>query len=165
MGKIVKVFSATIRGVEAIPVEVEVNISNSAFPAFIVVGLADNAVKESRERVRSAITHLGFKIPAKKIVVNLAPAGIKKEGTFYDLPILLGIIAGLGYMEAESLNNVVAVGEVALDGSLRKINGVLPVALMAKEINYKLLIPRSNLKEAHIVADIPVWGAHDWGNN
>ncbi len=157
MDAFIKLTSATIKGVEAIPVEVEVNISSSAFPTFLIVGLADNAVKESRERIRSAITHLGYKLPSRKIVVNLAPAGIKKEGTYYDLPILLGILAGLGYISEQLLNSMVIAGEVALDGKLRKIRGILPVALMAKKMGLKLLIPEENLGEAKIVKGLPIW--------
>ncbi len=157
MDSFVKLTSATIRGVEAIPVEVEVNISASAFPTFLVVGLADNAVKESRERIRAALNYLGFKIPSRKIVVNLAPAGIKKEGTYYDLPILVGILAGLGYVDGSSLDNMVIVGEVALNGKVRKVRGILPVSLMAHNLGYDLLIPSENLREAAIVKDLRIW--------
>ncbi len=156
--EVIKISSATIRGVEAVEVEVEVSISTSAFPTFVIVGLADNAVKESRERIRSAISSTGLSLPSKKIVVNLAPAGIKKEGTFYDLPILLGILSGLGYVDPGRLESLMVVGEVSLDGNLRKVRGVLPVALLARDLNLKLLIPAENLREALIVNNLPVWG-------
>lgn len=148
-----KILSATVYGINGFIVEVEIDIS-SGFPTFTIVGLPDTAVKESKERVTSAIRNSGFDLPAKKITVNLAPADLKKEGAGFDLPIAIGILAALGNLKIENLKKYYIVGELALDGSVRAIKGVLPLALkIASENNKNLIVPKQNIKET-VVANI-----------
>lgn len=153
-----QILSASVYGVDAIAVEVETNLE-SGLPIFIVVGLPDSAVKESRERVTTAIKNSGFVFPTKRITVNLAPADVKKEGTAFDLPIALGILAASGVIETETLSRYVVLGELALDGTVRKISGALPAAVMAKQRNAKaLLVPKENAKESAVVDGLTVYG-------
>ncbi len=145
-----KVKSATVIGLECEEIDVEVDLS-SGLPCFNIVGLPDKAVEEAKERVKSAIKNSGGNFPQKRITVNLAPANIKKEGPAFDLPIALGILAASGQIEFDNENSLV-VGELSLGGKLRKINGVLPISIMAKEKDYKkFFIPKVNGKEAVIV--------------
>ena len=145
-------------GVEGYIVDVEVNIS-PGLPQFITVGLPDTAVKESRERVKSAISNTGLSFPVKKIVVNLAPADIPKQGTLYDLPIAIGILAGSGIINKDELEDFAFIGELALDGSLRSVKGILPIILKLKEKNIKkVILPEKNSKEAALVDGIDVYG-------
>ncbi|NPA12678.1 MAG: YifB family Mg chelatase-like AAA ATPase [Aquificae bacterium] len=145
-------------GIDGYPVDVEVNVS-AGLPQFITVGLPDTAVKESRERVRSAITNTGFNFPVKKIVVNLAPANTPKQGTLYDLPIAVGILSTAGVFNSEDLQDFAFIGELALDGTLRKINGAMPIALALKEAGIKnLILPEENSLEACVVDGINVYG-------
>src|SRR6478752_7232293 len=125
-----KVLSAAIIGLEAVPVEVEVDIASQGLPSFTIVGLPDKAVEEAKERVRSAIKNSGADFPAKRITVNLAPADLPKEGPSYDLPIALGILLASGQLPPLQQSAMV-LGELALDGTVRKINGVLSHALLA----------------------------------
>ncbi len=150
--------SGGIFGIDGYKVDVEVNISQG-LPQFITVGLPDTAVKESRERVKSAIENIGFKFPVKKITVNLAPANIVKIGTLYDLPISVGILTASGIIKEESLENTAFIGELALNGDLRPINGVLPVAIKLKELGFKrFILPKENEKEAALVKGLNVYG-------
>jgi magnesium chelatase family protein len=146
-----KVYSGTIYGIEGYIVEVEIDIS-SGLPSFNIVGLPDTAVKESKERVSSAIRNSGFDFPARKITVNLAPADLKKEGAGFDLPISLGILAALGQINIEKLKDYYIIGELALDGSIRPVKGVLPLVLkFAKENNRcGIILPQQNAKEAAV---------------
>ncbi|HNV86863.1 MAG TPA: YifB family Mg chelatase-like AAA ATPase [Candidatus Omnitrophota bacterium] len=153
------VSSASLWGIESAPVQIEVDASHG-LPQMTLVGLPDQAVKESKERVRTAIKNSGFQIPSKKIIINLAPADIKKEGPSFDLPIAIGILASLGHIVPESLKSYVLLGELALDGSLRKTKGVLPAILMLKKEKEKSLIaPSANLFESGLVPEIPVYTA------
>ena len=120
--------SASVQGIDACLIDVEIDIS-SGLPVFSIVGLPDTSVKESRDRVVSAIKNSGFDFPTKKITVNLAPADIKKEGGAFDLPISLGILASSGIIEKKSLQNFCAIGELSLDGKLRPVKGILPIVL------------------------------------
>ncbi|MFN3551049.1 MAG: YifB family Mg chelatase-like AAA ATPase, partial [Endomicrobiia bacterium] len=148
-----KVYSGTVYGIEGFIVEVEIDIS-SGFPTFTIVGLPDTAVKESKERVTSAIRNSGFDFPTKKITVNLAPADLKKEGAGFDLPIALGILSAAGYVDSEKLKNYFIIGELALNGNVRQVKGILPLALkIAKENNKNFIVPIQNIKET-VVADI-----------
>ncbi len=151
--------SSAVTGVVAYPVKVEVDISGG-LPAFFTVGLPDAAVKESRQRVHSAIRNSGFKFPSrKKITVNLAPADIKKEGAAFDLPIALGILAASGQVSRERLNRFVTLGELSLDGSLRPIKGVLPISLTMRDADIDgVIVPSKNGKEAAIVKGLNVYG-------
>ena len=145
-------------GVEGYIVDVEVNISQG-LPQFITVGLPDTAVKESRERVKSAIVNIGYSFPLRKIVVNLAPADVPKQGTLYDLPTAIGILVSSGIINKESTENTAFIGELALDGSLRHVKGVLPIALAMKEAGIRrLVLPESNGKEAALVEGLEVYG-------
>ncbi|RJO60209.1 ATP-binding protein [candidate division WS5 bacterium] len=145
-----KVKSATVIGLDAEVIDVEVDLSNG-LPCFNIVGLPDKAVEEAKERVKSAIKNSGGLFPQKRITVNLAPADIKKEGPSFDLPIALGILAASGQVDFDT-ENILSVGELSLDGKLRRVNGVLPVSMMAKSKGYKeILVPKNNAKEAAIV--------------
>lgn len=152
-----KLYSATVFGVDAYIVEVEVDI-HPGLPLFNIVGLPDTAVQESRERVRSAIKNSEFEFPMQRITVNLAPADIKKEGPVFDLPIAIGILAASGQVKSDLLDKYIIIGELSLDGSIKPVNGVLPIALMAnKSGKKKLLVPQANAKEAGIIKQLEVF--------
>jgi magnesium chelatase family protein len=154
-----KILSASIIGIEAYPVEVEVDISSRGLPHFSMVGLPDAAVKESRDRVRAALKNIGFNFPLKQITVNLAPADLKKEGSAFDLPIAIGIIAAEGVIELDSVKSYLLTGELSLDGKIKPVKGALSMALRAKELGLKgLILPEENAPEAAVVKDIPVFG-------
>lgn len=145
-------------GIDGYIVDVEVNIS-AGLPQFITVGLPDTAVKESRERVRSAIESIGFKFPTKKITVNLAPADVPKVGTLYDLPIAVGILKSSGIITFDDSQKTALVGELALNGELRKVRGVLPIVIKLKEEGFsRVILPRENQEEASIVGGLDVYG-------
>ena len=145
-------------GVEAISITVEVNVSSGKFTS--IVGLADNAVKESLERMESAIKTNGYHFPRTKVVVNLAPADIKKSGTAFDLPIAIGTLAASEQFEnAEKLVDYVIMGELSLDGTVRPIKGALPIAIQARKENFKgLIVPKENAREAAMVNNLKVYG-------
>ncbi len=150
------VLSSAVLGIDAIPVRVEVDISTS-MPMWSLVGLPDTAVQESRERVRSAIRNSGFTFPAARITINLAPADTRKEGPSFDLPIAVGILVASGQVSGQILHETVLVGELSLDGSVRSVAGVLPIALAAKANGMKrLIVPAANTQEAAIVGEIEV---------
>ena len=151
-----KVCSAAVNGIEAYPVEVEVN-AGWGDTLIVIVGLPDAAVKESRDRVSTALSNSGFKFPMGRTTINLAPADVKKEGPSFDLPIALGMIAASEQMETDQLDNFVVVGELALNGAVRACKGVLPVALRAKaEGKVGVLVPADNAAEAAVVAGLKV---------
>ncbi len=151
-----KVKSATTIGLHALPVEIEADLSNS-LPSFLIVGLPDKAVEESKERVRSAIKNSGINFPQKRITINLAPADIKKEGPIFDLAIAMAIIKASEQIDI-STKNCIFIGELSLDGSLRRINGVLPIVHFAKETGaQKVFIPKDNLSEAEVITDIEIY--------
>ncbi len=156
-----KLNSYSLNGVNTIHVDVEVDICDG-LPGFEIVGLPDSAVRESRERVKSAIKNSGFKFPIRKITVNLAPADVKKEGCMYDLPIALGILCCMGEIPISALQNSVYVGELALNGNLRGIRGLLPILCSISE-NSKLncIVPFSNGKEATLIQKGTIFLAHD----
>lgn len=137
---VVRVATVAFEGIEARPVDVQVQVS-SGMPAFAIVGLPDKAVAESRERVRAALTAIGLALPAKRIVVNLAPADLPKEGSHYDLPIALGLMAAIGAIPADSLDRYLCLGELALDGALTAVAGVLPAAIEANAAGKGLICP------------------------
>jgi magnesium chelatase family protein len=152
-----KVFSSAIIGIEAYVVEVEVDISQG-LPSFSTVGLPEGAVRESKERVKTSIKNSGYHFPSDRITVNLAPADIKKEGTAFDLPIALGILAATGLVAKASYADHLILGELSLDGLIRSIKGVLPMAITAKEIGLKgLFLPTENAPEAAVVEGINVY--------
>lgn len=154
-----KITSAAVVGLDAVPITVEVDIAAQGLPSFTIVGLPDKAVEESKERVRAALKNSGADFPAKKITVNLAPADLPKEGPAYDLPIALGIlIASEQLKETPDIKDSIFLGELSLDGSLRRIWGVLPSAIMARDQNLiNIFIPQDNLEEAAIINKIKVF--------
>lgn len=154
-----KVLSASIIGIEAFPVEVEVDISSRGLPHFSMVGLPDAAVKESRDRVRAALKNIGFNFPLKQITVNLAPADLKKEGSSFDLPIAIGIITSEGLVEPEAINGYVFTGELSLDGRIKPVRGSLSMALKVRDLGLKgLIAPEENAPEAAVVSGVQVIG-------
>ncbi|MDP3988341.1 MAG: YifB family Mg chelatase-like AAA ATPase [Candidatus Levybacteria bacterium] len=156
-----KVNSSAVVGLNALPVEVEVDVASQGLPSLTIVGLPDKSVEESKERVRSAIKNCGADFPAKRITVNLAPADLHKEGPSYDLAIALGILLSSEQFKAEIADSVF-MGELALDGKLRHTNGILPQALLAKEKKIKkFFLPSINAKEAAIVTGIKIYPVDD----
>jgi magnesium chelatase family protein len=151
--------SGALRGVDAYPIQVEVDLA-SGLPGISVVGLPESAVREGRERVAAALQNSGYDIPPRKITVNLAPADIRKEGSAFDLPIALGILAGSGIIPLERLDGICLVGELGLDGELRPIRGALSIALRCKDDGLQaLILPAANAREAAIVNEIEVRAA------
>ena len=156
---LVKTYGSAIVGVNALMVTVEVTVGDGL--GFFMVGLPDNAVKESAQRIVSAFEESGYRIPGQRITVNLAPADLKKEGSAYDLTIAVATLGSLGYMKADDLDKYVIMGELGLDGSLRPIKGVLPIAIEARKQQYKgIIVPTENAREAAIVNNLEVYGAH-----
>jgi len=151
-----QIYAASVVGINAFVVEIETHLDN-ALPSFTVVGLPDSAVRESRERVTAAIKNSDFLFPNKKITVNLAPADVRKEGSGFDLPIALGILASTGIISQQALEGVIAIGELALEGTTRSVHGTLPITIEAKSKGFKkILIPTANAGEAALVKGIDV---------
>lgn len=156
---LVKTYGSAIIGVNALTVTVEVNICSGV--GFSMVGLPDSAVKESTQRITSAFEQTGYRIPGKKIIINLAPADLKKEGTAYDLTIAMGILGANGDIENQGLEEYVIMGELGLDGTLRPIRGALPIAIEARRRHCKgFILPAANAREAAIVNNLDVYGAN-----
>ena len=154
---LVKTFGAAVQGINAILVTIEVNISQGI--KFFLVGLPDNAVKESHERIMSALQYNRIPIPRKQVVINMAPADIRKEGAAYDLPLAIGMLAASGVVAADEVEQYVIMGELSLDGTLKPIKGVLPIAILARENGFKgFIVPRENAREAAVVNDLDVLG-------
>ncbi len=154
-----KVTTATVIGLDSYIVDVETDVINST-PAIIIVGLPDMAINEARARIRSAVRNSGFTFPNKKVIINLAPADLKKEGTNFDLPITIGILVEEELLDAEKIKDYAFVGELSLDGSLRSVLGVLPLVLGLKKAGIKnIIVPKENAKEAGLVEGINVYGA------
>lgn len=155
-----KVTTATVIGLDAYNVSVETDVLNG-LPAFSIVGLPDTAINEARDRVRSAIRNSGFTFPAKKVVINLAPADLKKEGSNFDLPIAIGLLVEEEVLQEEKLQNCAFIGELSLDGSLRGVNGVLPLILGLKSFGIKnIFVPTVNAQEAGLAGDVNIYGAN-----
>lgn len=154
---LVKIFSGAVCGIEATTITIEVNILWGV--KFIIVGLPDNAVKESQQRVDSALRNIGSKIPGKRIIVNLAPADVKKEGSAYDLPLAIGILAANEEIPATELPRFTILGELSLDGSLVTVKGVLPIAINAQAEGFThMIVPYENANEAAVVKGLNVYG-------
>lgn len=152
-----KVKSYALNGLQGFPIDVELDVSNG-MPSFDIVGLPDTAVKESKERVRSAIKNSGSKFPTVKITVNLAPADVKKQGAYLDLPIAIGIIKASSQDIIKDISDFVLIGELSLDGGLRAVQGILPMLISAKEHGYtKFIIPKPNEKEASFIDGVEVY--------
>jgi magnesium chelatase family protein len=154
----VKIFGSAVYGVEAISITIEVDISGGK-PAYFIVGLPDNAVKESLLRIESALTNSGLRMPRQKIVVNMAPADIKKEGSAYDLSIATGILADSGQIPEKEIGDYLIMGELSLDGQVQPLKGALPISIQAKKEKFKgFILPKQNAREAAIVSGIDVYG-------
>jgi magnesium chelatase family protein len=154
-----KVMSSAILGIDAYPVEVEVDIASRGLPFFSTVGLPDAAVKESKERVRAALKNTGFDFPLKQVVVNLAPADIKKEGSAFDLPIAIGMLIAEGVITQEQASGYIIVGELALDGRVKPVRGALSMAVLAgRKVCRGMIIPVDNAEEAAVVEPVRVYG-------
>ncbi len=154
-----RVHSVSLVGIEGVVCEVEVDVSRGGFEKSVIVGLPDTAVKESTERVKSAIINTGYKYPKTQSVVNLAPADIKKEGPAFDLPIAVGMLVGSGGFSSEVCGDFVIVGELALDGKVRPVNGVLSMAMTAASNGFRgMLVPLENAREAAVVDGLEVYG-------
>ncbi|MFX0557965.1 YifB family Mg chelatase-like AAA ATPase [Maribacter sp. CXY002] len=152
-----KVYGSAVFGVEATTIIVEVNIDKGI--GYHLVGLPDNAIKESNYRIAAALQNNGYKIPGKKITINLAPADLRKEGSAYDLTLALGILAASGQIKSPEIEKYIIMGELSLDGSLQPIKGALPIAIKAQEEGFKgFILPTQNAKEAAIVGDLKVYG-------
>ena len=154
---LVKTFSAAVMGLEATTITIEVNLTRGVM--FRLSGLADTAVKESYDRIRAAMGNIGFKPPTADITINLSPADIRKEGTGYDLPLAIGILAAHGKVDAGKLNEYMLVGELGLDGRIKPVSGTLPIAIRARAEKYKgLIVPCENAREAAVVNNLDIFG-------
>jgi magnesium chelatase family protein len=154
---LVKTFASAVTGIDSVTVTIEVNVSQGI--RFFLVGLPDVAVKESQQRIESAFRSNGFKWPGKQVVINMAPADIRKEGSSYDLPLAVGVLAADEKITKEPLDSFVIMGELSLDGSLQPVRGILPIALRAREEGFKgLIVPAKNACEAAVVKGLDVYG-------
>lgn len=154
---LVKTFCAEVMGLEATTITIEVNMTRGMM--FHLSGLADTAVKESYDRIRAAITNIGFKPPTADLTINLSPADIRKEGSGYDLPLAVGILAAHGKIDDTMLSNYIMVGELGLDGKIKPVSGVLSVAIRAQKDHFKgMIVPQENAREAAVVNDLEVYG-------
>lgn len=154
-----RALSASVIGIDAHLIEVEVDITSRGLPYFSMVGLPDAAVKESKDRIKAALKNIGFNFPLKQITVNLAPADLKKEGSSFDLPIAIGLIAAEELIPSNILKEYIIAGELSLDGKIKPIRGALPVALEAKRLGLKgIILPKENVAEAAVVKGIDVFG-------
>lgn len=153
--------SMALHGLEGFLIDVQVDIS-AGMPSWNIVGLPDVSVKEAKERVRTAIKNSGYELFSRKIVVNLAPAEIKKEGSIFDLPIAVGILKSLDVISEKRTENTLMIGELSLNGKLNPINGALPICIEAKKQGIKkVILPKQNEKEASIINGIEILGAYD----
>ena len=154
---LVKVYGSAVFGIEATTITVEVNIDKGI--GYHLVGLPDNAVRESSFRISAALNNNSYKLPGKKIIINMAPADIRKEGAAYDLTLAVGILAASHQIKSDTINDYIIMGELSLDGSLQPIRVVLPMAIKAKEEGFKyFMVPKANAKEAAIVDDLTILG-------
>jgi magnesium chelatase family protein len=154
---LVKTFGSAVQGINATTITIEVSVSQGI--NFYLVGLPDSAVKESQQRIDSALRQNGYKVPGKKIVINMAPADIRKEGSAYDLPLAIGVLAASEQIKADKIGDYVIMGELSLDGGLQKIKGVLPIAIQARKEGFKgFILPNENAREAAVVDDLDIYG-------
>ncbi|WP_300693248.1 YifB family Mg chelatase-like AAA ATPase [uncultured Bacteroides sp.] len=157
---LIKVFGAAVQGIDATLITIEVNSSKGCM--FYLVGLPDSAVKESHQRIISALQVNGYRIPTSNIVINMAPADIRKEGSAYDLPLAIGMLAAGEEISSEKLNRYLMMGELSLDGSLQPIKGALPIAIKARELGFEgIIVPQQNAREAAVVNKISVYGVEN----
>jgi magnesium chelatase family protein len=157
---LVKTYSSAVFGIDATTITIEVNVDQGV--NFFLVGLPDSAVKESQQRIKAALKNNNYKYPGKEITVNMAPADIRKEGSIYDLPIALGIMAASEQIFNSDLDKYIILGELSLDGEIQAMKGILPIALKAKEEGFRgLIIPKANANEASIVVDLEIYGVQN----
>ena len=160
---LVRTFASAVTGIDAVTVRIEVNVSRGI--RFFLVGLPDVAVKESQQRIESALRTLGFHWPGKQVVINMAPADIRKEGSSYDLPLATGILAADEKITTGEIGSYVIMGELSLDGTLQPVKGVLPIALRAREEGFKgVIVPVKNAREAAVVSGLVVYGMEKLGD-
>ena len=146
-----------MQGIDATLITIEVNCSRGCM--FYLVGLPDSAVKESHQRILSALQYNDYKVPTSNIVINMAPADIRKEGAAYDLPLAIGLLGASGTISAEKFGRYMLMGELSLDGSVKPIKGALPIAIKARELGFEgLIVPRQNAREAAVVNNLTVYG-------
>mgnify|MGYP006105962693 FL=1 len=157
---LVKTYGSAVSGIHATTITIEVDVAPGI--KFFLVGLPDNAVKESEQRIRAALKNNGYRIPGKKITINMAPADIRKEGSAYDLPLAIGILAASQQIKSEKVSDYLIMGELSLDGSLQPIKGALPIAVKAREAGFKgIILPKQNAREAAIVNNLEVLGVEN----
>lgn len=157
---LVKVFGAAVTGIDAIPITIEVDVSRGI--RFFMVGLPDNAVKESQQRIESAFRVFKYEWPGQRIVINMAPADVRKEGSAYDLPLAIGVLAASEQISNDIIGDFMMMGELSLDGSLKSVKGALPIAVRAQKEGFKgLIIPKVNAREAAVVEGLEVYGAEN----
>jgi magnesium chelatase family protein len=160
---LVRTFASAVTGIDAVTVTIEVNVSRGI--RFFLVGLPDIAVKESQQRIESALRSLGYRWPGKQVVINMAPADIRKEGSSYDLPLAIGILAADEKIVRGELESYIIMGELSLDGTLQPVRGVLPIALRAREEGFKgVVVPLKNAREAAVVSGLDVYGLEKLGD-
>src|SRR4051812_35926308 len=158
--RLVKSYGSAVFGINATTITVETNVSKGI--NFFLVGLPDNAVKESHKRIVAAINNTGLKYPRHEIVVNMAPADIRKEGAVYDLTIAVGILAAFDQIKTDDIGKYIIMGELSLDGGLQPIKGVLPIAIQARKEGFKgCILPKQNAREAAIVSDLEIYGVEN----
>ena len=156
----IKTFAAAVHGIDAITITVETDVSQGI--KFFLVGLPDSAVKESQQRIESALRLNDFKWPRKKIVINMAPADIRKEGSAYDLPLAIAVLAASEQLVSEKLERYLLMGELSLDGTLQPIKGALPIAIKAREEGFEgFILPKQNAREAAVVDQLKVYGVEN----
>jgi len=157
---LVKTYGSAVSGIHATTITIEVDVAQGI--KFFLVGLPDNAVKESEQRIRAALKNNGYRIPGKKITINMAPADIRKEGSAYDLPLAIGILAASQQIKSEKVSDYLIMGELSLDGTLQPIKGALPIAVKAREAGFKgIILPKQNAREAAIVNNLEVLGVEN----
>lgn len=150
--------SMSLHGLEGYPIEVQVDVSGG-LPCFEIVGLPDTSIREAKERVKTAIKNSGYELQSKRIIVNLAPANTKKEGSYLDLPIAIAILLNIGEIQSKDLESTIFIGELSLDGKVNKVNGILPICIEARRLGIKkVIVPYENSDEAAIVDGIDVIG-------
>jgi magnesium chelatase family protein len=154
---LVRTFASAVTGIDAVTVTIEVNVSRGV--RFFLVGLPDSAVKESQQRIESALRSMGYHWPGKQVVINMAPADIRKEGSSYDLPLAMGILTADEKVGTEKIDSYVLIGELSLDGTLQPVKGALPIAMRAREEGFTgLVVPLKNAREAAVVGGLDVYG-------
>ena len=155
---LVKTYAAALQSIQALTVTIEVSCTRGSY--FQLVGLPDTAIKESQDRIIAAIESCGYRFPGKRIVINMSPADLRKEGTAYDLPLAIGLLAADEQIPADRLSQYMIMGELSLDGTLRPIKGALPIAIQARSEGYKgFILPAENAREAAVVNNLEVYGA------